>query len=432
MFPFCFCVAILSAQAQGYKFNFGSDVPQNGFIGVDAKQVYSEETGYGFDYNSQMKLMKAKGGKGIYKQFCTNDSPFYFSVKLPEGNYRVIVHLGNKNGQSLTTVKAESRKLILEKISTDHDTPAYSFLVNVNTTYVDSSTTVRLKPRDRKSLTWDHKLTLEFCDRQPCICAVEIEKIDKPLTVYLAGNSTVTDQNEEPWAAWGQMIPRFFKNDVVVANYAESGASLPSFVSSNRLKKILNLIQPGDYLFIEFGHNDQKIKGENNGAYGAYSDYLRMFVDEARKKGATPVLVTSMHRRSFDEQGKVINTLGDFPDAMRKVAQEKKVNLIDLNAMSAKLYEAWGPDSSVKAFCHYPPHTYPNQTEALKDNTHFNNYGAYHIALCILQGIVDNGLELADHIRKDFEGFNPEKPIPFDQWSFPESLFKSNQKPDGN
>jgi len=139
-----------------------------------------------------------------------------------------------------------------------------------------------------------------------------------------------------------------------------------------------------------------------------------------------------MHRRNFDSTAKVINTLGDFPDAVRKVAMEKKVPLIDLNAMSKQLYEAWGPEESKKAFCHYPANTYPNQPEELKDNTHFNNYGAYNIALCILHGIIQNNLELKDYFTNGFTDFDPNQPIPFKSFNLSESLFVANEKPDGN
>src|SRR4029077_9945430 len=97
-----------------------------------------------------------------------------------------------------------------------------------------------------------------------------------------------------------------------------------------------------------------------------------------------PVLVTSMQRRSFDSSGHIINTLSDYPEAMRQTAQEENVALVDLNAMSKVLYEAWGPAQSVRAFVHYPANSFPNQPEELKDNTHFNPYGAYELAECIV------------------------------------------------
>ena len=130
--------------------------------------------------------------------------------------------------------------------------------------------------------------------------------------IYLAGDSTVVDQDVEPWAAWGQMLPRFFRPGVVVANHAESGETTRSFVTEQRLAKIMSLIQPGDYLFIQFAHNDQKPNAVS------LEDYKKLLIDyiaQARAKRATPVLVTSMNRRTFDAEGKITNSLAAYPGA---------------------------------------------------------------------------------------------------------------------
>ena len=134
-------------------------------------------------------------------------------------------------------------------------------------------------------------------------------------------------------------------------------------------------MKKGDWLFIEFGHNDQKQTGPGKGPYDSYTESLKQLITGTREKGGIPVLVTPMHRRRFDEKGQVINTLGDYPDAMRQMAKQEQVPLIDLNAMSKILYEAWGAEQSTRAFVHYPAGTFPGQTEALADNTHFNAYG---------------------------------------------------------
>src|SRR5207302_2127569 len=104
-----------------------------------------------------------------------------------------------------------------------------------------------------------------------------------------------------------------------------------------------------------------------------------------------PVLVTSMNRRTFGADGKITNSLGDFPEAVRQVAREEKVPLIDLHAMSAKFYEAMGPTDSTRAFVQYPANTFPGQPKELKDNTHFNAYGAYELARCVVEGIKADG-----------------------------------------
>jgi len=191
-----------------------------------------------------------------------------------------------------------------------------------------------LKTGELNKLDWDNKLTMEFNGKRPCISSIEIAKAEDQITVFWAGNSTVVDQSAEPWASWGQMITRFFKPGVAIANHAESGLTLASFKGQHRLEKILSIIKPGDYLFIEFGHNDQKMKGKNDGAWKSYTENLKYFIHEVKKKKANAVVVTSTSRRRFDKMGNTINTLGDFPAAARKVALDEQVPIIDLNKIA--------------------------------------------------------------------------------------------------
>ena len=122
------------------------------------------------------------------------------------------------------------------------------------------------------------------------------------------------------------------------------------------------------------------------------------------------MLVTSMNRRNFDAEGKIVMTLGEYPEATREVAKEQKVALIDLNEMSKTLFEAMGPEGTLKAFVHFPANTFPDQPEELKDNTHFTNYGAYELARCVVKGIRESGLPLASAVIKDEPQFDPAKP----------------------
>ena len=191
-------------------------------------------------------------------------------------------------------------------------------------------------------------------------------------------------------------------------------------------------MKKGDYLFIEFGHNDQKQKGEGVGPFTSYKKDLQYYISEVRKKGGIPVLVTSMHRRSFDSTGHIINTLLEYPEAVRQTAKEEKVAIIDLNAMSKILYEAWGPEKSIQAFVHYPANTFPGQDKKLEDNTHFNTYGAYEIARCIVQSIRDQHLPLAKYLKNNIPVFDPAKPDAVENWYWPLSPVAATLKPDGN
>lgn len=425
---------LLMAQAQftNAKYAFGLSKAPSGYTSITPDTKFSDASGFGFDFDSQVKTVNNSNSNKIGSSYITADKPFYFSVNVPEGNYKVTVTLGDSKGTSTTTVKAESRRLMLEKVQTPNGAvKKYSFIVNIRKPEISTGGKVTLKPREYGKLDWDNKLTLEFNDARPCVDAVEIEKVDDQITVYLAGNSTVVDQDDEPWASWGQMITRFFKPGVAIADHAESGLTLGSFLGSHRLDKVLSIIKPGDYLFIEFGHNDQKEKGPNDGAYASYTERFKLFISKVREKQAIPVIVTSTSRRSFDDNGKTVNTLGDYPVAARKVAAEEKVALIDLNEMSAKFYDALGVEPSKKAFVHYPANTFPGQDKPLADNTHFNPYGAYELAKCIIEGIKANHLNLVKYII-DAPAFDPSHPDPVEQFNLPPSPKNSTVKPDGN
>jgi len=412
---------LFSQEISSYKFSFGPAKEVPGYIKVNVSDKYSARTGYGFDFGTIPFAIDRGGKKPLTSGFCTGDKPFFFSVSLPAGNYNIKIITGDLKEASSTTVRAESRRLIFENIITGPGkTEVMTATINIRTPKIgDTGEEVVRKPREMNKLNWDEKLTFEFTGKRPCICALEITRTIDAVTVFLAGNSTVVDQDDDPWASWGQMFPRFLTQGVVVANHAESGLSLGSFLSSNRFKQVMNTMKSGDYLFIEFGHNDQKENGPDDGAFKSYSERLRLFVNEFRLKGGIPVIVSPANRRSFGEDGKLINSLGDYPGAAKKVAEELKVPFIDLNAMTKTMYEAMGTENSKKLFVIYPANTFPGQKEALNDNTHFNSYGAYQLAKCIIEGIKENKLDLKNFLVKDIPSFNPAKPDPFESFSLP-------------
>lgn len=376
-------------------------------------------SGFGFDLTASPEIEGTA---------CVSDKPFFVSVAEPDGNYRVTVKLGNDGAGSVTTVKAEARRLMLMQVATPAgQSVTRSFVVNVRTPEVNPGERVHLKPREIGALDWDGKLTIEFIGTHPSVRAITIEPVTVP-TIYLAGDSTVVDQEKEPWAAWGQMLPAFFNDKVAIANEAESGETIHSFVTEHRFDKIFSTIRAGDYLFMQFAHNDQK-PGRGFVPIPEYQDLLRHYINLAREKGAHPVLVTSMNRRDFSPDGKIVPTLGGYPDAMRQVAREEHVPLIDLNAMSKTLFEAMGPEGTLQAFVHYPANTFPDQPVALADNTHFNSYGALELTKCVVQGIRDAKLPVAKDIRKHVARFDPAHPDPSSIWTVPRDPFLSAQTP---
>lgn len=386
---------------------------------LDEAPRYSEETGYGYDL--------------VETPTKDNKSPFFFSVRVPDGNYKVTVRLGSRKQAGITTVRAESRRLFIESVPTKKkEFIERTFIVNKRNTHIDGNEYVRIKPREKRKLNWDDKLTLEFNGSAPVCESITIEPADTTVTtVFLCGNSTVVDQDNEPWASWGQMIPYFFDTNVCIANYAESGESANTFIAAGRLKKALSQMKEGDYLFMEFGHNDQKQKGPGKGAYYSFMTSLKTFIDEARLRGAHPVLVTPTQRRSFGPDGHIRDTHEDYPEAMRWLAEKENVPLIDLNEMTRTLYEAMGVEPSKRAFVHYPAGSYPGQTQDFADNTHFNPYGAYEIARCIVEGLKTQVPDLARHL-KSFPTFDPAHPDNPDNFHWDDSPFTEIEKPDGN
>jgi lysophospholipase L1-like esterase len=363
---------------------------------------------------------------------CSSNKPFFFSIPEPDGNYQIKLTLGGPSATDMT-VKAESRRLMLfhEKVAAN-SSRTFTFNVNVRSAPIagDPANSVKLKPREVGALDWDEKLTLEFNGDHPSVRSIQIKPIKVP-TLYIAGDSTVVDQDKEPWAAWGQMLPVFLKNSIVVSNQAESGETIKSFVGERRLAKVMSTMQAGDYLMIQFGHNDQKQGSGYVPAETMFKDFLHSYIEQAHSKGAEVILVTPMNRRNFDATGHIEQTLGDFPQAFREVAAEQHLGLIDLNALSKTLYETLRPDGTLHAFVHYPANTFPDQAEELKDNTHFNSYGAYLLAQCVVQSIEDQHLILNTFLKPNIPHFDPAHPGPFSQFTMPASPFLSAATPYG-
>ena len=401
---------MLALSAQGQSFDFDLTKPQPN---------YNEQDGYGFDILPAPNMKKPSA------------QPFFFSVKVPDGNYRVRVVLGGvKNGN--TTVRAESRRLMMDKILTPkkNDVQTVEFVVNKRSPMIDGQKRVMIKDREKDYLDWDDRLTLEFNGPQPAVRSIHIERDDEVSTIYLCGNSTVVDQNYEPWASWGQMITRWLGPDVAISNHAESGLTCRTFIGSNRLEKILKTLKKDDYVFVEFGHNDEKEHRPGDGAWYHYQYQLKIFVDEVRKVGAQIVFCTPTQRRQFESDGKTIrNTHGDFPAAMKQVAEREQVPLIDLTTMTTQLYLAMGPEESKHMLVHYPKEAYGRE---LADNTHFNPFGASQVAKCVVMGIKQLNLPLVKYLRDDWKDFNPNHPDDWRSFEWAPSPIVENQKPDGN
>lgn len=223
-------------------------------------------------------------------------------------------------------------------------------------------------------------------------------------TVFLAGDSTVTDQPKDkyPYSGWGQLLPTLFTSDIAIDNHAISARSSKSFVDEGRLDKILESIQPNDYLLIQFGHNDQKEEVERRTEpYTTYKQYLQMYIDGARHKGAIPILITPPHRRFFKEDGTLEDRHGEYVPAMKQLAAEQGVPLIDLAQKSKQLFEQLGPEGSKKIFMMLEPGEFENYPNGKIDNTHFQEYGAIRLAELVTEGLKELEIKpLIDYVKE--------------------------------
>ncbi len=226
---------------------------------------------------------------------------------------------------------------------------------------------------------------------------------EKTVRILLAGDSTVQDVNHEqsPDWGWGQVLPRFFDDRVEIINIARGGRSTRTFIEEGRWDSLIRLTRGGDFVFIQFGHNDSAENYPDR--YTPPADYrrnLERFVREVREKGATPILLTPVTRRNFDRDGNVIYKHGVYPAIVRDVAEENDVLLIDLKTKSRRIIKEHGEEESKKIFVHLGPGEHPTRPDGVTDNTHFSEYGALKMAEAIVGEIRKSDLEpLVRHLK---------------------------------
>jgi len=406
------CGSAYAAGREGIRFAFDRASARPGDALLQADMRYSRERGYGFEPGAEPALVPLKGAGQALScgQPCR---PFYLSVDLPEGSYRVSLRLGGTAEASDTTVRAELRRLMLQsEQSAPGQSVERSFIAPIRQPGIPALPgltpgAVALKsPREtvEEAWAWDGRLTLEFNGPHPVIQSLEIRPVSLP-TLFLLGDSTVADQSQEPYASWGQMLPRFFKPSMAVANLAESGESYRDSIARRRLDKVLSQLQHGDTVLLQFGHNDQKQQKDGSGDLQSYQAEIRMHVQAIRARGGLPVIVSSMERRRFDADGHIWPSLLDYAQAAQQVAQALDLPFIDLNAQSKRFYEALGPQRSALAFATPAP--------GKIDNTHHNNYGAYQLARLVAAGLRDARLPIAAHLDEAVLGMvDAAKPLP--------------------
>lgn len=235
------------------------------------------------------------------------------------------------------------------------------------------------------------------------LCGWGVPPNTNTITVFLIGDSTMSEKETKafPETGWGMPFRYFFDSTVVVENHAKNGRSTRTFISEDRWQPVVDNLKKGDYVFIQFGHNDESVeKQDRYTTPEQYKANLELFVQQTRLKKAIPVLLTPVARRRFDEKGNIVESHAVYSEVARKVAKEQKVAFIDLDEKSQELYQQFGKENSKLLFLQLKPGEHPNYPEGRDDNTHFNELGARLIAQIVLEEIRNLKLELADRIVK--------------------------------
>lgn len=236
-----------------------------------------------------------------------------------------------------------------------------------------------------------------------------------PITLHMIGDSTMANKPiipANPERGWGQMLQMYFKPTVRVENYAQNGRSSKTFIAEGRWDKVLAALQPGDFVIIQFGHNDEKTNDVNRGTapFGEFSTNLVRFIRETRARHATPILATPTARRKFDDTGKLTDTHGDYPKAVRAVAVEQQTPLLELTTATMGLLQQLGPESSKRLFDWIPAGEFAPDARKLEDDTHFNAYGASRVCDLAALELQAKVPALAAHLNRSSKSTKPITP----------------------
>lgn len=359
----------------GWTFDFGAGAAAAGHVKVTtANAAYDSARGWGFAAGGAISFRQRSGPDDERGDFCIPLGAT-FIIDAPDGNYTVTALFGDAIAPTETVVKAAPGRLMLPVVRTEAGQFArHSFALRAS----------------------GGAIRLSFAGSAPRLNALQIAAAPHMPTLYLAGDSTVTDEAEEmfPYAGWGQMLPRWLKADVAVVNFAKSGRSSRSFIGEGRLDAIARELKPHDMLLVQFGHNDQKPDEERHTEpSSSYAEHLRRYVDVARERDVLPILVTPVQRRYFLPGGELADTHGEYAEAVRRLAVELDVPLVDLALRSKTLFEALGPEGTKAVFMWAAPGEFMRFPGGVEDNTHFQEQGAIRIAGLVAEALKELRLQ---------------------------------------
>ncbi|MDD4992383.1 MAG: rhamnogalacturonan acetylesterase [Paludibacter sp.] len=217
------------------------------------------------------------------------------------------------------------------------------------------------------------------------------------INIWMIGDSTMANKSAKaaPETGWGMVFNEFVNENVTVHNHAVNGRSSKSFLNEGHWKAVYDSIQPGDYVIIEFGHNDEKPAEKlHTDAATTYKELLKKYIDETRAKGANPIICSSIVRRQFDGEGNLKDTHGDYIKASREIALETKAPFIDMEALTRKVVAELGPEKSKSLYLFTKPGEYPNRKNGVADSTHLNGVGARKFAGLFVEEVKKQKLPL--------------------------------------
>ncbi len=358
-------------------------------IRVNAGDIYTDERGYGFVPEKNVNIKECDG-------CCATDStdaPLRFDVKAePNSTYNLKITIGGGKTGACVTVFTEYRRFAARDLRVDAgESRTVEVSVNVSDIHKHGAEYVH---KDR--------LNIAVLGRGASLERVEITKADVP-TIYFAGDSTVTDQPADypynpksSYCGWGQVLSEYLKPGIAVSNHAQSGSTTEEFMMTN-WQVVKNRLKPGDVLIVEFGHNDQKI--ESLDAFGGYAKNLRYYIDEARKRGAYVILNSPINRIIFDQNGHLVNLLGDYRNAVKKTAEDAGVPFVDLWSLTTEFMETAGPVLAWDYFWGDGEN---------RDYTHTNDEGGHVVAKLFANACVKQHIKpICGFIKEDEIGVEP-------------------------
>ncbi len=324
------------------------------------------------------------------------NKPLHINTLVPNGTYEVTISITAHEDITFTILSQSRRFMVQDASLKKNEKKDYRFNVSVCDYH-----------KNHENYTSVNGVNLDIvCDGNfSAVSAVSPSVIP---VIYIAGDSTVTDQPAEypynpsaTYCGWGQMLPQFLNTGIAVENHAQSGSTTADFLKVN-FTAFSDKIKPGDFLIVEFGHNDQKLPELD--AFGGYTENLKRFINFAREKGAVPIISSPINRIIFRQDGTLLNLLGDYRKAVQNICAEMEVSFIDLWSRTTEFFEAAGP---VKAWDYF----WSNGTE--RDYTHTNDIGGNIIARFAADEIIKNNIQpIADLIKKDIISVTmPEKKL---------------------